>query len=114
MKQIIVMRKDLGMKCGKMCSQSAHASMKAYLENKDHPDVLVWLDGLFKKVCVRVESEEELFALFNKAKDNGLIAAMILDAGLTEFDGVPTNTCIAIGPHSDEVLDPITGHLKLL
>jgi peptidyl-tRNA hydrolase, PTH2 family len=114
MKQIIVMRKDLNMRTGKMIAQGAHASMKATLENLDHPNVKKWLAGSFTKIAVSVGSEEELFEIMNKAKEAGLITALITDAGRTEFNHVPTNTCIAIGPATSDSLHPITGHLKLL
>jgi PTH2 family peptidyl-tRNA hydrolase len=114
MKQIIVMRKDLNMRTGKMIAQGAHASMKATLENLEHQNVKEWLSGPFTKIAVSVNSEEELFEIINKAKEAGLITALITDAGRTEFNGVPTNTCIAVGPASHEDLLPITGHLKLL
>jgi len=32
----------------------------------------------------------------------------------TEFHGVPTNTCLAIGPDLAEKIDSITGDLELL
>ena len=108
------MRKDLNMRTGKMCSQAAHASMKAYLENKDHPNMIEWLKGLFTKIVVSVNSETELFEIAQKAKDAGLIVAVIQDAGLTEFGGVPTFTCISVGPADSADLQPLTGHLKLL
>lgn len=114
MKQMIVMRKDLNMRKGKLVAQGAHASMKAYLENKDHPNMIEWLRGLFTKVAVGVDSETELFEIAQKAKDAGLIVSVIQDAGLTEFGNVPTYTCIAVGPATHEELLPITGHLKLL
>jgi peptidyl-tRNA hydrolase, PTH2 family len=113
-KQIIIMRKDLNMRLGKQIAQGAHASMKATLENLEHPNVKEWLSGPFTKIAVSVNSEEELFEIMNKAKDAGLITALITDAGRTEFNGVPTNTCIAIGPATHEDLLPITGSLKLL
>jgi PTH2 family peptidyl-tRNA hydrolase len=102
------------MRAGKAIAQGAHASMAVILENKDHPLVNEWLSGKFTKVCVRVESEEELLDTYNKAKKNGLLTSLITDSGLTEFHGVPTRTCIAIGPAYSEDLEPITGHLKLL
>ena len=34
--------------------------------------------------------------------------------GATEFHGVKTITCCAIGPAQDVDLQPVTGHLKLL
>jgi peptidyl-tRNA hydrolase len=29
------------------------------------------------------------------------------------FNGVPTKTCIGIGPNESEEIDKVTGHLKL-
>ena len=73
-----------------------------------------WLNGKFTKVVVSVDSEEELIAL-NKALDDTFIPhALITDAGLTEFHGVPTNTCLGIGPYIAEEIDKFTGHLPLL
>jgi peptidyl-tRNA hydrolase, PTH2 family len=39
---------------------------------------------------------------------------LITDAGHTEFKGVPTKTCLAIGPNDVDEIDVVTGHLKLL
>jgi len=115
MKQVIVLRKDLNMRKGKMCAQAAHASLKATIENFTHYCVQQWLgNGKFTKIVVGVDSEEELLEVLQNAKKGGLITALIVDAGLTEFDGIPTTTCIAVGPASSEMLEPITGHLKLL
>lgn len=113
-KQMLVMRKDLNMRKGKLIAQGAHASMKAYLENKDHPAIAAWLAGRFAKIAVSVDSEAELFEIAERAKAAGLIVSMVTDAGFTEFNGVPTNTCIAVGPATIDELQPITGHLKLL
>jgi len=38
---------------------------------------------------------------------------LITDNGTTEFNSVPTNTCIAIGPDYSDKIDMITKHLKL-
>jgi PTH2 family peptidyl-tRNA hydrolase len=116
-KQMIILRKDLGMRKGKMVAQGAHASMAALLEDgqlKDDDRILEWLAGRFTKVCVSVNSEEELLALHAKAKEAGMITALIQDAGLTEFNGVLTYTAVAIGPDTHEALQPLTSELKLL
>ena len=128
-KQIIVMRKDLNMRKGKMVAQGAHASVSAIInggyvcQTDKGPDHFViplddqlenWLAGNFKKVCCSVDSEAELLAIHKQAVDAGLRCALIQDAGLTEFGGVPTFTCCAIGPATPELVDVITGHLKLL
>lgn len=113
MKQVIVVRKDLKMRRGKECAQVAHASMKATLENLNHKDVKEWLKGAFAKIVVRVDSEEELLEIYQKALNANLVCSLIQDAGRTEFHGVPTYTTVAIGPAKDDRIDQITGHLKL-
>lgn len=114
LKQIIVIRKDLNMRKGKMVAQGAHASMKAVLPHLIDWRVKQWLSGAFTKICVSVDSEEELLSVYGKAQLSNQICALIEDSGLTEFNGVPTLTCCAIGPATDDELQEITGHLKLL
>ena len=58
-------------------------------------------------------TSEEL-AVVAKAKDAGVPVALIVDAGKTEFHGVPTKTCCAVGPAWKEEVDAITGELPLL
>jgi PTH2 family peptidyl-tRNA hydrolase len=136
MKQVIVIRKDLNMRKGKMVAQGAHASLAAVLRTsfntvhdfKDSAldmDVRVipldevmdqWLNGTFTKICVSCDSGEELQELYQKVIESDAIEhyAIIEDVGKTEFNGVVTPTCIAIGPAPSEEIDKITGHLKLL
>lgn len=113
-KQVLVMRKDLNMRKGKLIAQGAHASLKVTLENMDHPDVKAWLAGAFTKIAVSVDSEEEMMEILKAAQEADIVTALITDAGKTEFNGVPTNTCIAVGPAARERVDVITRHLKLL
>lgn len=112
-KQVIVVRKDLKMRRGKESAQCCHASLGVTLDNIDHPDVKAWLKGRFAKIVVSVDSEEELMEVYNNAREAGLICSLILDAGFTEFNGVPTYTSVAVGPSTNEKVDAITGHLKL-
>jgi PTH2 family peptidyl-tRNA hydrolase len=122
-KQVIVMRKDLGMRKGKMVAQGCHASLGVitnYLKDHSHAQLLEdprtwpWLASSFTKICVYVESEEELLALEAKAKEQGVLSCLITDSGKTEFSGIPTKTCIAIGPDTIERVDNVTGGLPLL
>lgn len=114
MKQIIVMRTDLNMRKGKMVAQGAHASLAAVLAHLKDPRVDEWLLGSFTKICVGIDGEQALTDLYNDATAAGLITSVITDNGKTEFNGVPTLTCIAIGPDTAEALAPVTGGLKLL
>ena len=112
-KQALLLRTDLKMRRGKEIAQGAHASMKAMIENRDHPDVQAWLAGPFAKIALGVGSEAELDELVSKAEAAGIVTATIIDAGRTEFGGVPTLTAAAIGPASVDRIDAITGHLRL-
>ena len=138
-KQVIVVRKDLNMRKGKLASQVAHASMKVLLDrmfikyyNWDRGDdtphgseewildidrdtpMWEWLNGSFTKVVLYVEFEDAIHALANRCHFMGIPHAIITDAGRTEFHGVPTVTCIAIGPWWSNEIDEITGGLPLL
>jgi PTH2 family peptidyl-tRNA hydrolase len=125
-KQVIVIRRDLRMRRGKEIAQGAHAAtawladlilqtMRA--NDVDHlalsPAEQAWLESSFRKVTVKVNSEEELVAVYQKALDAGLVVHLITDRGLTEFGGVPTRTCLAVGPDYDDLIDPVTGDLEL-
>lgn len=124
-KQVLVWRKDLNVRKGKLAAQLAHASIKWLTQRiRNSPEKkaldlldeeeISWIDGNFKKVAVYVETEKELVELYQAAKEAGLTVNLITDAGLTEFHGQPTKTCLAIGPHSSEKIDPLTRELKLL
>jgi len=137
-KQVIVMRKDLGMRKGKMIAQGAHASLKVLLDAgrldraAEAPDLdatdaaagsfalalspalAAWLGGRFTKVCVAVDSEAALLDVVERARAAGVACALIVDAGHTEFHGVPTRTCCAVGPAWSDEVDAITGGLPLL
>ena len=117
-KQVIVLRKDLNMRKGKMVAQGSHACLSAILTSqgtiKKNSDVKAWLDGRFTKICVSVDSEEELLEVYEHAKRLKLVCSLIKDAGLTEFNGIPTLTAVAVGPGKEEVVNKVTGNLKLL
>lgn len=125
-KQVIVVRKDLGMRGGKLAAQVAHASIKFLIDNNEaeRGDELTvklsnaeaqWMfSGSFAKVVVGVDSEDALKDLILQAELAGVEVHPIIDFGKTKFDGVHTLTCAAFGPCSSEELDAITGKLKLL
>jgi PTH2 family peptidyl-tRNA hydrolase len=122
-KQVIILRKDLNMRKGKLVAQGAHASMGAILSlcKQDGNKLILemddrtepWLTGRFKKICVYVNSEEELLQIYNTALTNGLVCSIIKDSGLTEFHGVPTLTAVAVGPDKEDRIDEVTKHLPL-
>jgi peptidyl-tRNA hydrolase, PTH2 family len=114
-KQVIVFRSDLKLSKGKIAAQAGHAAISAAQEaRKRHRDWWdAWLFEGQRKVAVKVENEDELLELEEQAKDLDLPNALIVDRGLTE---VPpgTITCLGIGPAPEEMVDRLTGKLKLL
>lgn len=127
-KMLILIRKDLTMRKGKMIAQGSHA-----VAGLTHKQTLPGLRDLFsldwwkqrkqyyrwfkmgqKKICLGVESEEELLKFQFSLELEGIPTALIVDEGLTEFNGVHTTTCLAAGPVPAEQIDKVTGHLKPL
>ncbi|NAZ25707.1 peptidyl-tRNA hydrolase Pth2 [Thermofilum adornatum] len=100
---------------GKMVAQGCHAAVEAVLETMKRDKQLVerWLEQGQKKIVLRVDSEEELLDLYRRAQELGITAVLVVDKGLTQL---PPNTVTALGlgPAPAEVLDKITGKLKLL
>ena len=135
-KMMIVMRRDLKMRKGKIAAQAGHACIDAILralsKEERMDDFEMTADGLAlkssdkpsspladwfaygcAKVCVYVDSEEALLDIAKKAEERGIIASLITDAGMTEFHGIPTKTCLALEPLPAEIADELTGALPL-
>ena len=135
-KMMIVMRKDLKMRKGKIAAQAGHACIEAILmalhkegrtgelemgadgmylkgEGREATPLSAWFRYGCAKVCVYVDSEEALLAIADQAREKGILAAVITDAGMTEFHGVPTKTCLALEPLPTEIADELTGGLPL-
>lgn len=123
---------------GKYCAQAAHASM-AFLSNKWREGRTVgfgsistngysveqvflpaplseeeelWINTAFTKICLCVDTEEELMQVYESAVKASLNVHLIKDSGLTEFDE-PTYTALAIGPHYKSKIDVVTRDLRL-
>ena len=133
---MIVMRRDLKMRKGKIAAQAGHASVEAILmalsregrledlvmteygmslrkTEKAETPLSEWFEYGCAKICVYVDSEEELMAVAAKAEEKRVLCAVITDAGMTEFHGTPTKTCLALEPVSTELANSITGELPL-
>lgn len=143
---IVVIKKYADQYRGKMMAQVAHASLGsllkfaakeecsflpggAYEPGQKHFKFTLdfqegsvldeWLNGLFTKTILYVETEEELLELQKKCNDETLFPipipnCLITDSGLTVFHGQPTVTCLGIGPWDADEINKVTGHLSLL
>lgn len=125
-KQVILIRKDLKMRRGKEIAQGSHASsefllshMRQDLADSDNITIALaqnektWISQGMAKVCLQVNSEQELLDCHEAARRHGLKSYLIRDSGRTEFGGTPTWTACAIGPDEAEQIDAVTGNLTL-
>ena len=100
LKQVIIIRKDLNMRKGKMIAQGSHASEGAifqymvpnYLDPGTGPtrtftitlpegdigeEMYGWMTGMFKKIVVSTDTLGELIAIYQQAKTIGLPCSII-------------------------------------
>ena len=114
-KQVIVMRTDLNMRKGKMVSQGSHGSVMGVLQlPSDNKYRRAWLKKGMTKITVKCPTLDDLIRLQEEAINLNIPVVKVTDAGLTEFDGVPTDTCIVLGPYLADEINRVTGNLKLL
>ncbi len=121
-KQLIIIRRDLGMRRGKEIAQGAHASMMFLIKNIDRNGSLTrevskkeleWIFNSFTKIVLQVPDWKSLIDVYDKARNAGITAHLIIDNGVTEFNGNLTATAVAIGPEDSTILDPLFGNLNL-
>ncbi len=112
LKQVILIRQDLKLPKGKACAQCSHASVEAVLR-ADPEIVQQWRAEGMAKIVLKVKNEKELVEYFQAAKDEGIPASLITDAGRTVI-APGTKTCVGIGPDDEEKIDAVTSELKLL
>lgn len=121
-KQVIVVRKDLRLKKGKIASLAAHAAMQFILDNNesDRPDELQvklsqqeihWLKGTFDKDVLGVDSQDALSDMVLRAELNGINVYSIFDKSKKPDEG-PQLVCAAFGPDEEDQLTQIVGNLK--
>ncbi|XP_060817584.1 peptidyl-tRNA hydrolase 2, mitochondrial-like [Bombus pascuorum] len=112
-KLVLVIRTDLKMGKGKIAAQCAHAAIAAYKAATKYPEYLrTWEKCGQTKITVKVDSENALKEIAKQARAEGLLANIIQDAGQTQVKPGSKTVC-AIGPGPAEVIDNVTGHLKL-
>jgi len=114
LKQAIIIRSDLGMGKGKLAAQSSHASLSAYkkCERENPEDAREWEEEGQKKIVLKVGSEEELLALYERMKKE-IPCALIRDAGHTQVEP-GSITCFGAGPAEESLINKYTKELKLL
>ena len=113
-KMVLAVRTDLGMGKGKAAAQCAHAAVMCYKKAvRDAPDLVERWESLgVTKVCVKVDNEETLLDIAAKARAAGVVYGVVRDAGRTQIES-GTATVVGIGPAPIDIVNKLTGHLKL-
>lgn len=113
-KMVFVVRQDLKMGKGKSAAQCCHAAVDIYKRAKrNHPEWLrSWETTACAKVALKCPDEETLLAIASHARVMGLDCSVIQDAGRTQIAS-GSRTVVGIGPAPVDLIDKVTGHLKL-
>ncbi|KAG1871155.1 peptidyl-tRNA hydrolase PTH2-domain-containing protein [Suillus tomentosus] len=114
-KLVLVVRTDLKMTTGKIAAQCGHATLACYkaLSRTNTALVQHWEKTGQAKIALKCSSEDELLELEAVSKSLNLCARSILDAGRTQI-AAGSRTVLGIGPAPIDLIDQVTGHLKLL
>ncbi|XP_028322563.1 peptidyl-tRNA hydrolase 2, mitochondrial [Gouania willdenowi] len=113
-KMILVVRNDLKMGKGKVAAQCSHAAVSAYKQvQRRNPELLKqWEYCGQPKVVVKAPDEDTLIDLLSRAKEVGLPVSLIQDAGRTQI-AAGSRTVLGVGPGPADLVDSVTGELKL-
>ncbi|XP_044738636.1 peptidyl-tRNA hydrolase 2, mitochondrial-like isoform X2 [Chrysoperla carnea] len=113
-KMVLAIRTDLKMGKGKVATQCSHAAILAYQQAlRIDPKILKeWEYAGQKKITVKIDSEKEMLELQQKARAIGILTSIVRDAGRTQV-APGSKTVLAIGPASNDLIDQVTGDLKL-
>ncbi|XP_013856203.1 peptidyl-tRNA hydrolase 2, mitochondrial [Austrofundulus limnaeus] len=113
-KMVLVVRTDLKMGKGKVAAQCSHAAVAAYRQvQRRSPELLrQWEYCGQPKVVLKAPDQEVLMDLLGSAKQAGLTVSLIQDAGRTQI-APGSRTVLGIGPGPADLIDRVTGDLKL-
>lgn len=120
------------MPSGKMAAQVAHASVVPLVRAVQNGEVLAegdqtinmnfnlpaslapWMNGSFTKLILVLRTEEEWKRVEKKLIKNDVPYFIILDKGLTVFNGVVTHTTTGFYPMEQDDINKYFGNLPLL
>mmetsp|Transcript_9667 Transcript_9667/g.17810 ORF Transcript_9667/g.17810 Transcript_9667/m.17810 type:complete len:279 (+) Transcript_9667:125-961(+) len=111
-KMVMCVNMDLKMGKGKIAAQCCHACLGSF-RRAPEKYVRPWARSGQPKIAVKCKDVSELEDLAATAQELNLPYYLVADAGRTQIAAGSRTVC-AIGPAPKEVIDLITGHLKLL
>ncbi|KAG0492400.1 hypothetical protein HPP92_005461 [Vanilla planifolia] len=113
-KMVLVVRNELKMGKGKIAAQCSHATLGLYkkLHNRASKALSRWEMCGQVKVVLKIESEEDMLVLQERAKSLKLPTHTTIDAGRTQIAPNSRTVMAILGPA--DMVDDVTGGLKLL
>ncbi|KAL7145963.1 hypothetical protein ABFS83_06G009600 [Erythranthe nasuta] len=113
-KMVLVVRNDLKMGKGKIAAQCSHATLGLYKKilNRAPKSLNRWEMCGQVKVVVKIESEDDMLVLQERAKSLNLPTHVTIDAGRTQIAPNSRTVMAVLGPA--DLVDDVTGGLKLL
>lgn len=114
-RMVLCVNNSLGMGKGKIGAQCGHAAVGAFqIADQNCPNAVdAWENFGSAKIVVKVDNEEKMMQVAEKAKQRGLVTYIVQDEGRTQIpEG--SQTVLAIGPAPASAFDDITSKLKLL
>ncbi|XP_075496298.1 uncharacterized protein LOC142533425 [Primulina tabacum] len=113
-KMVLVVRNDLKMGKGKIAAQCSHATLGLYkrLLNRAPKSLNRWEMCGQVKVVVKIESEDDMLVLQERAKSLNIPTHITIDAGRTQIAPNSRTVMAVLGPA--DLVDDVTGGLKLL
>jgi PTH2 family peptidyl-tRNA hydrolase len=116
-KQVILIRSDLGIDCGKKCVQVAHAAIMGADVGVEYISKM-WRKYGMRKIVLKVPDLQTMVKITQKAHSFGVNSAIVVDAGLTQIEP-GTTTAVGFEPLAEgsaalDDLTSLTKDLKLL
>ncbi|KAJ7102150.1 PTH2-domain-containing protein [Mycena belliarum] len=114
-KLVLIVRTDLKMTPGKISAQCGHATISCYktLVKRNPQLVKHWERTGQAKIALKATSEKQLVELEAMAKGLNLCARSVRDSGLTQVEP-GARTVLAVGPGPVQLINRVTGKLRLL
>lgn len=116
MKVVMCVNDGLKMSTGKIAAQCAHAAIGIdHVSRKGgaQRSFVLWKNTGSRIIVLKIRDDIEMGEILLCTAQYALATHIVCDAGCTEVKA-GSRTVLAIGPASDDVLDKITGNLKLL
>ncbi|KAJ7431802.1 peptidyl-tRNA hydrolase PTH2-domain-containing protein [Mycena galericulata] len=113
-KLVLIVRTDLKLTPGKISAQCGHATLACYrtLVKRNPKLVKHWERTGQAKIALKATSEKQLLDLESLAKTLDLCARSVQDPEATRVEA-DTRTVLAIGPAPVELINRVTGKLRL-